>query len=150
MKKNWDAFEFYCIFRQIWVTPTLDILSRTARDYTWLPVTTRDCTWLHATTRDFTWLHVTTRDNTWLHVTARDYTWLHVTVRDCTWLHVTARDYTWLHMTIRNCTWLHMTSSRFLSKLLSFNFQVLCLARSSRPFKLQSSGVGFPPQFPLG
>ena len=42
-KKNWAAFEFYCVFGQIWVTPKLDILNRIARD----------CMWLHMTTRDF-------------------------------------------------------------------------------------------------
>ena len=55
-KKNWAAFEFYCIFGQIWVIPTLDIFSRIARE----------CTWLHVTSRDYTWLHVTACDCTWL------------------------------------------------------------------------------------
>ena len=38
-KKNWAAFDFYCVFGRIWVICTFDILSRT----------TRDCTWLHVT-----------------------------------------------------------------------------------------------------
>ena len=38
-KKNWGAFEFYCIFGRIWGTPMLDIPSRNARDCTWLYVT---------------------------------------------------------------------------------------------------------------
>ena len=38
-KTNWVAFEFYRVFRQIWVTPILDILSRNARNCTWLYMT---------------------------------------------------------------------------------------------------------------
>ena len=38
-KKNWAAFDFYRVFGQIWVTSTLDIPSRIARDCTWLHVT---------------------------------------------------------------------------------------------------------------
>ena len=38
-KKNWAAFDFYRVFGQIQVSYTLDILS----------CTTRDCTWLHVT-----------------------------------------------------------------------------------------------------
>ena len=33
-KKNWAAFDFYCVFGQIWVTFTLNIPSRITRDYT--------------------------------------------------------------------------------------------------------------------
>ena len=43
VKKNWVAFDFYCIFGQIWVSSILDILNRTVRD----------CTWQHMTARDF-------------------------------------------------------------------------------------------------
>ena len=35
-KKNWAAFDFYYIFRQIWVIATLNISSRIARDCMWL------------------------------------------------------------------------------------------------------------------
>ena len=45
-KKNWAAFHFYCVFRQIWVSFTLDNFSRTTCDCTWR-------TWLHVTARDF-------------------------------------------------------------------------------------------------
>ena len=38
-KKNWAAFDFYRVFGRIRVSYTLDILSRTARDCTWLHVT---------------------------------------------------------------------------------------------------------------
>ena len=42
-KKNWAAFDFYHVFGWIWVSSTLNILNRTARD----------CIWLHVTARDF-------------------------------------------------------------------------------------------------
>ena len=45
-KKNWAAFDFYCIFGQIWLSSAFDILSHTTRDCTWR-------TWLHVTARDF-------------------------------------------------------------------------------------------------
>ena len=47
-KTNWAAFEFYCFFGQIWVTPMFDILSRN----------TRDCTWLYVIAYNWTWLYV--------------------------------------------------------------------------------------------
>ena len=43
-KKNWAAFDFYYVFGQIWVSSTLDIFSRTTRNYTCLHVTAHDCT----------------------------------------------------------------------------------------------------------
>ena len=48
-KKNWAAFDFYYVFGQIRVSYTLDILSRTIRDYIWLHLIARDCTWMYVT-----------------------------------------------------------------------------------------------------
>ena len=52
--------------------------------------------------------------------------------------------------TAHDCTWLHMTSSQPSSKLLPFNFQVLCLARLSRPSSLSYKASVFFLELSLG
>ena len=53
-KKNWAAFEFYHVFRQIWIIPHLTSSAA-------LHMITCDCTWLHVTAYHCTWLYMTSR-----------------------------------------------------------------------------------------
>ena len=64
-KKNWAAFNFYRVFGQIWITYIFNILSRTARDCTWLQVTARDCIWLPANLHQNFYLS-TIKSHAWL------------------------------------------------------------------------------------